>query len=172
MGAKALVERVCEGPLTPRSVTVRMLGQHDLRSRARSRLGWHSFGQQPSAAPQKVFTSPEGVGWARERLTRVLGTWVTRGQTPGWEGPLLPGTSQSLTTRVLKTDLSKFSFYRGQNRPKEGEGRVSCHAAAGSQPRGFFHPLGPEGQHPGSGKACQPPVGSQLLDPAAVFHVN
>lgn len=51
MGAKALVERVCEGPLTPQSVTVRMLGQHDLRSRARSRLGWHSFGQQPSAAP-------------------------------------------------------------------------------------------------------------------------
>lgn len=38
------------------------------------------------------------------------------------------------TIRVQKIDLSKPSFYLGQNRLREGKSLVACHTAAGSQP--------------------------------------
>lgn len=96
-----------------------------------------------------------------------------RGHAPGWEKLLFPGKSQSLTSGALKTDLFKSSFYPGQNQPREGESLVSCHTAAESQPQGFLNPPRPEGPAPRLGEGMPNlSTGPQLLDPAAVFHVN
>lgn len=89
-----------------------------------------------SSTPQTIFTSPDGARWAQGGAG-----WGPRAMAGGGGGMHQDGRVPSpreipkLTTiRVLKIDLSKPSFYLGQNRLREGKSLVACHTAAGSQP--------------------------------------